>query len=59
LVGTPDNVKLGKDILEMLWEKIQRKQDVTTQEIDAAIRFMNKKSNNNKSQEDTPLPQSS
>lgn len=31
---------LAHDVLEMLWEKIQRKQDVTTNEIDAAIRFL-------------------
>lgn len=36
----------------MLWEKIKRKQDVTTQEIDAAIRFMNK----NNTQKDKAKP---
>lgn len=48
LAGEVENVNLAKDILEMLWEKIKRKQEVTTQEIDAAIRFMNK----NNAQED-------
>ncbi|MEM7618712.1 MAG: PhoH family protein [Pseudomonadota bacterium] len=32
----------AEDILSTLWEKIQRKQDVTTSEIDAALRFSNK-----------------
>lgn len=40
----------------MLWEKIQRKQDVTTQEIDAAIRFMNKNSSKNKEQDNKVKP---
>lgn len=38
--GEDKNVDLAKEILEMLWTKIQRKQDVTTSEIDAALRFL-------------------
>jgi phosphate starvation-inducible PhoH-like protein len=38
--GANDDVDLAKDVLQMLWEKIQRKQDVTTSEIDAALRFL-------------------
>ena len=38
--GTDHDVDLAEDVLQMLWEKIQRKQDVTTNEIDAAIRFL-------------------
>lgn len=44
LEGPPKNVDLAQEILEMLWEKITRKQEVTTSEIDAALRFMKKKS---------------
>lgn len=40
LKGADKNVDLAKEILEMLWMKIQRKQDVTTSEIDAALRFL-------------------
>ena len=45
--GAEKNVDLAKEILEMLWEKIRRKQEVTTSEIDAALRFMNKTDNDN------------
>jgi phosphate starvation-inducible PhoH-like protein len=38
--GPSKNVDLAQEILEMLWEKISRKQEVTTSEIDAALRFM-------------------
>ncbi len=38
--GANDDVDLAKDVLQMLWKKIQRKQDVTTSEIDAALRFL-------------------
>jgi len=38
--GANDDVDLAKDVLQMLWEKIQRNQDVTTSEIDAALRFL-------------------
>lgn len=44
LKGPEKNVDLAQEILEMLWEKITRKQEVTTNEIDAALRFMKKKS---------------
>lgn len=44
LEGPEKNVDLAQEILEMLWEKITRKQEVTTSEIDAALRFMKKKS---------------
>jgi phosphate starvation-inducible PhoH-like protein len=49
--GLPNNVDLAQEILEMLWEKISRKQEVTTNEIDAALRFMkqSKESNSNSS----------
>ena len=40
LQGLNKNVDLAKEILEMLWVKIQRNQDVTTSEIDAALRFL-------------------
>lgn len=56
MAGKAENVTLAKAILEMLWEKIQRKQDVTTQEIDAAIRFMNKNSSKNKEQDNKVKP---
>ena len=40
LKGESNNVDLAQEVLQMLWEKIQRKQDVTTSEIDAALRFL-------------------
>lgn len=40
LSGDEDNVNIAQEILKRLWEKLQRKQDVTTSEIDAALRFM-------------------
>lgn len=40
LKGANDSVELAQEVLKMLWEKIQRKQDVTTSEIDAALRFL-------------------
>ncbi len=40
LEGAGHNVDLAKEILQMLWKKIELKQDVTTSEIDAALRFL-------------------
>ncbi len=39
LNGAADNVKKAQEILKTLWTKIQHNQDVTTKEIDAALRF--------------------
>lgn len=39
LNGAADNVKKAQEILKTLWTKIQRNQDVTSKEIDAALRF--------------------
>ncbi len=38
--GDEDNVSLTKEIFDMLWKKINKKQDVTTAEIDSALRFL-------------------
>ncbi len=46
IAGAPKNVFTAQEILQMLWEKLQRKQDVTTQEIDAALRFLQEKDKN-------------
>lgn len=54
--GEKDKIEQTRQILEMLWEKITRKQDVTTQEIDAAVRFMSKKDNKNNDQKDKVKP---
>ncbi len=40
VTGSQQSIDLAKDILGTLWEKIQRKQDVGTSEIDAALRFL-------------------
>lgn len=40
--GDAKNVKSAEYILNLLWEKLRRKQDVSTSEIDAALRFQNK-----------------
>ena len=40
LSGSAKKIKIAEDILNTLWEKIQRDQDVTTKEIDAALRFI-------------------
>ena len=40
LEGLGESVDIAQEVLKMLWEKIQRKQDVTTSEIDAALRFL-------------------
>ena len=40
LKGAANHVDLAEEILQMLWEKIQRQQDVSTSEIDAALRFL-------------------
>ncbi len=37
--GNESNVDTAQEVLKMLWEKLQRKQDITTNEIDAALRF--------------------
>mgnify|MGYP006879615167 CR=1 FL=1 len=37
--GVPKHVDLAEEVLLTLWDKIQKKQDVTTSEIDAALRF--------------------
>jgi len=37
--GDFNNVETAQDILSTLWEKAKRNQDVTTKEIDAALRF--------------------
>jgi len=42
LVGPEESVTLAKSLLEQLWDKIQKGHDVTTQDIDAGLRFMNK-----------------
>lgn len=39
--GTSKNIDTAQQILSTLWEKVQRKQDVTTGVIDAALRFSN------------------
>ena len=39
LNGAADDVEKAQEILETLWTKVQRNQDVTTKEIDAALRF--------------------
>jgi len=41
--GAKKAVIQAEDILNTLWEKIKRNQDVTTSEIDAAVRFANDK----------------
>lgn len=38
--GAFKSVDLAEEVLHMLWEKLQRKQEVTTQEINAALRFL-------------------
>lgn len=40
LSGTAVEVELAKEVLEVLWKKIRRKQDVTISEVDAALRFL-------------------
>ncbi len=45
ITGEPAATQLAQDILEMLWEKIKRQQDVGPPEIDAALRFHNKGDN--------------
>lgn len=45
LKGADDSVDIAQEVLKMLWEKIQRKQDVTTSEIDAALRFLKGENN--------------
>ena len=40
LNGAAGDVKKAQEILKTLWTKIQRNQDVTTKEIDAALRFI-------------------
>jgi len=41
--GAAKDAFAAQEIIQMLWEKIQRKQEVTTQEIDAALRFLREK----------------
>ncbi len=38
--GSAQNVDTAQNVFKMLWEKLQRKQDVTTSEVDAALRFL-------------------
>lgn len=40
LSGSEENVAHATEILSTLWKKVQRNQDVTTKEIDAALRFI-------------------
>jgi phosphate starvation-inducible PhoH-like protein len=48
--GAAESVAQAKEVLTFLWKKIQKKQDVTIHEIDAALRFHNKN--------DTPIQKS-
>ena len=41
--GSNTNVGMAKELFTMLWEKLTREQDVTTSEIDAALRFIKEK----------------
>lgn len=43
IMGGPKAAFNAQEILTMMWEKIKRKQEVTTQEIDAALRFLKEK----------------
>jgi len=43
LKGHPKDLALADELFRMLWEKLTRKQDVTTSEIDAALRFLKEK----------------
>ncbi len=53
--GAADSVAQAKEILTFLWRKIQKKQDVTTHEIDAALRFHNKNDSPDKKTEKTKI----
>jgi phosphate starvation-inducible PhoH-like protein len=50
--GDAENVETARDILQLMWEKIQRGQDVSTSEIDAALRF----AQNKEIGKDEPMP---
>ncbi len=43
LKGHPKDVLIADELFKMLWEKLNREQDVTTSEIDAALRFLKEK----------------
>lgn len=51
LSGKKDNITLGEEILNNLWSKLTKKQDISTQDIDAALRFLTK---NDKKIQKTP-----
>ena len=47
LSGPHESVQKAEKILNSLWDRLQKHQDVGTAEIDAALRFMNEKKNGN------------
>ena len=55
LNGQTDQVTLGCEILESLWDKISNKQHISTQDIDAILRFT-KKGTENMSNGNKPKP---
>lgn len=55
LSGSPSDVEKAEKILNSMWDKLQRKQDVGTADIDAAVRFMNDKKPNGKMSSDLTI----
>jgi len=39
ITGEPEGIKNARNVLDMLWKKLEREQNVTVNEVDAAIRF--------------------
>ena len=50
LSGPESGVAKAETVLNLLWEKLRKKQDVGVAEIDAALRFMDNKTQNGKSE---------
>jgi phosphate starvation-inducible PhoH-like protein len=48
LFGAVEAVQIAQDVLRTMWEKLQRNQDVTTKEVDAALRFAKQSDNKGK-----------
>ena len=56
VTGLPEPVAMAEDILSYLWRKTKEGREITTNEIDAAHRFLIEKESNMRTEKKSPMP---